>query len=255
MKKYSSKEYWNQYWRKETRNKYTFVFENIIKKYIDLSKVQSYIEIGGAPGSNLVYFNKKYNMHVSAIDYVDKSIIDNTMKKNGVTDYTVFDVDFVEYDIEIHKETYDFVASWGFVEHFDNSTCENLIDKHKKLVSENGYLVIELPNIRKFNWLIYKIMNPKLLAIHNLDIMDKETLYNMVAKDNSFEILYLDYYLTSFLEFNINSDFYEQHRVLKGIVSCIQTISRKLRINNIPNRFFSPYMILIAKKVNQNSKK
>ncbi len=245
-KVWSDKEFWSRYWDKEKRKTTEFLFTALMEEYIDFKKIHSYMEIGGAPGVIMAYMNQTYGMEVSAIDFVDKKYIEEVMKKNAVTDYNIYEEDFTKFNVKEHKRRYSFVASWGFIEHFDIHICKKIIQNQKELVEENGYLIIELPNIRKFNWMVYRICNNELLKIHNLKVMNLKFLKEQVQMGNQFDILYCDYYLTSFFEFNPSSEFFDRHKNLKKLFRGIHKIAKKLHIDNIKTSFFSPYIVLIA---------
>ncbi len=247
-KVWSSKEFWSKYWDKEKRTVSEFTFSKLMEKYINFKAIDSYMEIGGAPGVILTYMNQKYGLTGSVIDYVDKKYTENVLEENGIKNYSVYEEDFTAFNPMKHSKRYDLVASWGFVEHFDKSVCRKIIQKQKKLVQDNGYLLIELPNIRKFNWLIYRICDNELLKIHNLAIMDLQFLKKEVLRGEEFELLYCDYYLTSFFASNNSSEFYDRHRILKRIFRLIHSTAQKLHIDNIRTQFFSPYIVVIAKR-------
>jgi len=163
----------------------------------------------------------------------------------------MFNEDFRHFDITPHVKKYDLVSSWGFIEHFELEESYEFIQKHKEMVSSNGYLIIELPNIRWFNWLLYRLINNNLLKIHNLETMDISFLKRAIEKDQKFKILYGNYYLTSFFEFSSSNEFFKRHSVIKHIFELIKKSIRALHVNDIPNKFFSPYIVFIAKRVKE----
>ena len=248
MEKYSDSKFWNEYWKQEKRESEDFIFENLLNKIIQWKKVHSYMEIGGAPGSIMSFMAKVHNMDVSTVDFCDWKILNGFLKKQGLKNYKIYNEDFSNFNVEKHNKQYDMVASWGFVEHFDLETSGLFIQKQKALVADDGYLIVELPNIRGLNWLIYRVFNNALLKIHNTKTMDLKFINSEILKGNEFKILYSNYYLTSFFEFSESNEFFLRHKFIRGIFKGIKNISKKLSINNIPNAFMSPYMIVIAQK-------
>lgn len=248
-KEYSNKQFWNEYWEKEQRHTEDFIFAELVDKFVNWNEIDSYMEIGGAPGSIMAYMHNRHGLEVSTIDFCSKEITDNYLKSRKINSYSIYEADFIQLDISDYKDKYDLVSSWGFIEHFDLDTCGKLIRKHKALVADGGYLIIELPNIRKFNWLLYRIFNKELLDIHNLDVMNLSFLKERITEGNDFKLLYSNYYLTSFLGFSSSNEFFERHRIIKWIFGKLQSLSRVLHIDNIKNRFFSPYIVMIAQKV------
>lgn len=243
----NNKDFWNEYWKKETRRQEEFMFADLLNKYLEWDMISTYMEIGGAPGSIMSYMVKYHGIDVFTVDFCNKKIIEEFMESAQVKKYKIYDEDFETFDVKEHINRYDCVASWGFIEHFDIELTSQFIKKHKEMVSKNGYLIIELPNIRKFNWLIYKIFDKELLSIHNIKAMDLNYLRREI-NDDEFELLYGNYYLTSFLEYNSSNVFFANHRIIKYIFNFFKEIGKKLHLSNIPNRFFSPYIIFIARR-------
>lgn len=244
---YSDNVYWNEYWKSENRQEEVFLFAELFEKNIVAPKGASYMEVGGAPGSIMSYMYKKYSFSVSTIDFCDREIISAFLDSAGVKDYEIFSNDFCEFDVNVHSRKYDVVSSWGVVEHFSLDMAAKIIDKQKKMVKKGGYIIVELPNIRFFNWLLYYFMNKDLLAIHNLNVMDLAFLREEVQKDG-FEIVYGDYYLTSLFQYNQTNAYLQKHTSILKLFKMANSIMKKLKINDIPNRLFSPYIVFIAQR-------
>lgn len=248
-KEYSTKQFWDGYWKDEKRSGYEFLFEEIVNNYVDWGSIKSYMEIGGAPGTIMSYMYHEHGLDVSTIDFCDPHILSDLLSGNSIKNYHIYNEDFSNTDIKKHHKKYDLVASWGFVEHFELEESDKFIQKHKDMVSDNGYLIIELPNIRGFNWLLYRIMNNELLKIHNTKTMDIAFLKSAVEKGGQFGILYGNYYLTSFLEYSSTNEFFERHKLIKSVFGVLKKLFAFLKLNNIPNRLFSPYIVFIAKRI------
>lgn len=241
--KYTDSDYWNQYWNEEKRSDITFYFNEIINGYIDWPRVKTYMEIGGAPGSVMTYLYHRYGLLVSTIDFTEFEITDSFLKNHDVRDYEIINSDFLTLDIGKLKK-YDIVASWGFVEHFSKEICNQIIEKKKEMVSDNGYLIIELPNIRKLFWLVYFLFNRKLIKIHNLKIMDLKYLKKCVRQGNKFEIIYAGYDMTM----NENNEYFDTHKIQKKLCLKLVEVLRNIHISNSIKRWFFPYIVIIAKK-------
>lgn len=219
-------------------------------RYLDWTQIENYMEIGGAPGTIMSYMFHTHHLRVNTVDFCDSQILSELLDRNHVEDYHIFSEDFSRFDSGAHRKEYDLVASWGFVEHFDRDQSDHFIQKHKEMVSDGGYLVIELPNIRGFNWLLYRVMNYDLLKIHNTKTMDLNFLRQAIESDHLFEILYGNYYLSSFLEYSSSNEFFDRHRVIKAVFGALKRVCAALRLNNLPNRLFSHYVVFIARRVN-----
>lgn len=245
MREYTDKEFWNNYWKNENRDKDDgFYFDKIISKTIDFNITNTYLEVGGAPGSIMKHIQEKYGLDVSTIDFSDKSITENYLHDAGVKNYHIYEEDFSKFDVRSLHQKYDIVASWGFIEHFSRKMSSLFIKKQKYLVEKEGYLIVELPNIRRLMWLIYFIFNRDLIKIHNLKIMDIKWLRNEVLRGGKFSMLYSGYYFAM----NPENEFFMHHKVLEGFCKRLVDRFQEAKMPETMKSFFYPYIILIAKK-------
>lgn len=239
----SDKSFWDEYWKKERKSDdpTNYIFNDLFKKY--LPNGGTYLEVGCATGTTMVNFHKTFNYSVTGVDYSQADIARKTLEIHEVPDAVVIDADFTT--MPIHTQ-FDVVASYGLVEHFQN--YEEIINKQAAFVKPGGYLVIELPNLRYANWLMYRIFDRELLENHNLNIMDPAVLSEAIQKSGNFNILFCNYYFTNFLFFDANNPVIADHPFIKRMLFAVRGIMKLLRLDNIPNKFFSPYLILIAQK-------
>lgn len=245
MKKHEDEKlYWDEYWKKENRTETTFLFSDILNK-CDID-IKNYFEFGCAPGSIMTYISENYGAKVSGLDLIDKNIIHQFLNKHQINNYQIFEGDIEAFETD---QKYDFVASYGFIEHFDNPI--DIINKHKSLVEINGYLCITVPNMRYFNYLFNLIFSKELLETHNLSIMDLKKLKNLILDDN-FEEVYASYYLTSMFQANKESQRLKEHIFLTKIYQIINKTMDILKLSDIPNKYTSPYIVVIAKRIKQN---
>ncbi|MDD2476312.1 MAG: class I SAM-dependent methyltransferase [Dysgonamonadaceae bacterium] len=173
----TDKNYWDNYW---SNYKFEQVPEKVVfKKYMpSLSKGNSFIEIGGFPGVFASYFYKHGVKDVTLLDfYINKDIVHNFEKANGIPPDTIQCIksDFFTFNSE---RKYDIVFSAGFVEHFLDT--KNVIKRHVDLLSDNGQLLILLPNFLGLNGYVQKIFDKENLESHNLDSMKIKKLREIV---------------------------------------------------------------------------
>jgi len=237
----NNRDYWEEYWDKENRSlESKFLFGDLIEKF--KLEIDSYFEIGCAPGSIMSFFNKNYGCRVEGIDFTSSSRIIDFLKQSGIDDYQVYQDDIFDFDID---KVYDFVGSYGFIEHFDNPGL--LIQKHKQLVTEGGYLCITVPNMRYFNYFVNYIFSKELVKNHNLKIMDLKLLKKLIL-DDEFQEIYANYYLTSLFQANSDSQRLKKYPMIQRIYGILNKIMSELKLDNVPNRFMSPYIVVLAKK-------
>ncbi len=203
MKKFTSENFWEDYWKNlklpKTIDK-DFHQERVISEILtnhlpDGNGEKNCIEIGCAPGRWLIFFNKELNYKIDGIEYLDVACkkTEENFKLNGIEEFSLFKKDFFSFEI---KKRYDLVSSFGFIEHFDNT--EEVFAKHCALVNDNGYLAIGLPNLRGLNHIIQSLVDfwmprdLRYLKTHNLKSMNIRK-YAKYAEKYGFDILFLDY--------------------------------------------------------------
>lgn len=246
-KQENEKLYWENYWKKENRKEEKFLFSEILKK-CNIS-FHNYFEFGCAPGSIMSYMAHNHQAKVSGLDLIDKEIIETFLKEHNVSDYEILEGNILDFQI---KQKYDFVGSYGLIEHFENP--EELIKIHKDLVDLNGYICITVPNMRYFNYVFNYIFSKQLLETHNLSIMDLKLLKKLII-DEDFEEIYASYYLTSMFQANKESQRLKEHPYLNKIYTIINNIMESFHLSDIPNKYASPYIVVIAKRISNQKEK
>ncbi len=237
----SDQSFWDKYWNEEQRqgDPTDFIFNDLLKRY--LPRGGSYFEVGCAPGTVMINFHRTFQYTVAGVDFSHVESTRNTLASHGI-EAAVIDADFTTMPID---RQFDVVASWGFVEHFSNAG--DIIKKQAQFVKPGGFLVVEVPNLTYFNGLIYRIFDKPLLDKHNRAIMHPAALSGPIPADE-FDIVFCNFYSTNFLFFNFNNPAVASMRALKAFVRSAKFLFKLLRLDNIPNRFFSPYLILIAQR-------
>ncbi|MDD5676904.1 MAG: methyltransferase domain-containing protein [Kiritimatiellae bacterium] len=245
--KLSTRQDWINHWKKHDLVRLipeTFVYYDILKKTVSAVGCSGKsIELGGFPGSFSVYLKKYCNMDVTLLDYViDQNIVIELFKANGLGngDIKIIEADVFSYE---SKENYDFVCSFGFVEHFTD--LEQVLRAHLKFMRPGGILLITLPNFKGVNGLVQKIFDPATLAIHNLKVMNpkllRKTLSTLGLQD-----IQVEYYPST-------SVWLEEFDRRNFIVRLITRIVNKLisllaGICGRQSRWFSDSIIVIARK-------
>jgi len=236
------KEFWENYWSKEKRSSDKFLFAELLKS-LNIENINSYFEFGCAPGSIMAHFHKEYKCKVCGIDLVDREIMNKYLDEEGVMTYEAHQGSLFEFDSDTK---YDFVASYGLIEHFHN--YEEIINKHKSLVADNGYLFISVPNMRYINYLINRLFDKDFLASHNLDVMDLKLLKKLIL-DDQFIPVFANYYLTSYFQANEDSSRLNSRPKIKKVYHHMNRAMKHTKVDNIPNRVASPYIAVLAKKI------
>jgi SAM-dependent methyltransferase len=241
MQKLVAQQAWDEEWSKHSGN---FIskptIDGLLKKYLPVDANRYLIEFGSSPGNNLLYFAKTFHYKVTGLDYAGVQVTRDFLNKHNLS-YTLIDEDMFKWKSE---DKYDVVFSTGVVEHFD--PIDTVFNIHKDACKKGGYVVICIPHVRYFNKFIADLFQPGFSAIHNLKMMKPQILKKQF--EDHYDILYCNYYKTSLLDIDPNYDFLGNKKFLKKVHKCLRTVSAVCGLDNIPNRFFSPNIVVIAKK-------
>ena len=235
--------HWEQYWQSERKaHPDSYIFDPILRPL--LPRGGDYFEIGCTPGKTMVYFARNYGYRVCGIDYVGTELVHDTMRRWGIEEYEVVAADFLEHRFP-QERLFDVVGSYGFIEHF--SDVEDVLLRQAAYVKPGGYLVVEVPNLRGFNALLYRIFLPEELRGSNLAAMRPEAITGPLVA-NGFQIVHGRYFGTCFLQFDEQNGFLASRPWLLGLVRAMKRLLAAVRLDNVPSAFLSPYLVVIARK-------
>jgi len=230
--------HWATYW---SNYKYEKIpSKTIYDTYIPTLKGNSFIEIGGFPGINAAYFYKYFCQDVTLLDfYVDKSIVCKFEEKNSIPPGSIkcIESDFFRFQGE---RKYDIVFSMGFIEHFENT--KDVIDRHIRLLSENGSLLIILPNLRGLNGCIQWLFDRKNLRSHHLKSMRLDVL-KAILKESGLHSWKVEYTRKPMVWLEPKPGI--SNAILRKLV---KLFSYCIKIFPIKSRLLSPYIILTAER-------
>lgn len=244
----TDKTLWGSYWDYKkggnTVVNRTILFNDIFEHLNKSKTIDSFIEIGGWPGTYSV-FVKKF-LDVKKVDFID-FVSDDTQFKELLTNngLEAGDVRVINEDLFNHSisDKYDLVFSNGFIEHFNDT--QEVLQKHRDLVADRGHVLILLPNFRGFNGWLQKRFDKKNYAIHNIECMHlsflKTCMENLGFKDVT--VSYSGRY-SIWLE-NIKSKNFLFKFFFKLIWITGKVVSKLLPFES---RAFSPYICIIAKR-------
>jgi hypothetical protein len=141
------------------------------------------------------------------------------------------------------------VISRGFIEHFTDAKF--IVEKHLNLLARGGLLVISIPNIRGLNYLLAQIFHKELIAIHNLNIMQKQQFKELFDQSQVTPI-FCDYYGT----FNFGLINARQNTFLESVLGMCTKLQMILNLafrfllgdRGAESSLFSPSMIFIGIK-------
>jgi 2-polyprenyl-3-methyl-5-hydroxy-6-metoxy-1,4-benzoquinol methylase len=244
-----SKQYWDNVWIKiKPRFVVSVPFEDIFQEYLRYDATLRCLEIGAVPGDFLIFLHKNYGFKVYGVDYSNEiGLLEENMKKNCVEEYKIFKKDFLSWETRMR---FDIVCSFGFIEHFTD--YKKVIKKHVTLLKKEGLLIMTVPNFRYGRTLLHMLLRDfsNIRSNHNMEVMNPDVLRKVVTGEN-LEILFLNYYGT--FGFWLSYEGHSEKRtilskILLSLIWFFQGFVTRLHVD-APNRFFSPHIVCVAKKM------
>lgn len=234
----TDRELWAEYWSNYQYEK--IPSKTVYDNYMAGLTGHSFIEIGGFPGMNAAYFYRHLCKDVTLLDfYVDKSIVSRFEQINQLPKGSIkcIESDFFAFETE---RKFDIVFSLGFIEHFENT--RDVIERHIRLMSEKGHLLIILPNFRGLNGGIQWLFDKKNLRIHNLESMKMEYLKD-IMKTSGLKTWSIDYTRKPIVWLEPKPG-----RINKMGRMLVKMFSYLIKLFPIKGSFLSPYIVISAKR-------
>lgn len=210
------------------------------KYLLQVPEGSRFIEIGGFPGEHALRFRKMRQCEVSLLDfYIDPEIVHALEQVNGVECGTIHTIES-DFFTAYPDTLFDVVFSDGFIEHFEDTAA--VVARHTDLLTPGGTLLLIVPNLLGINGWVQKWFDPANLAIHNLGCMKPRFLRFLLADLplTGCEVVYSGKPMV-WLEKRPG-----RVAALKRVL--VKMLSMAIKIFPRNNRFFSPYIIVSAKK-------
>lgn len=236
----AGKAYWESVWSKlppiQPYGGPVFEHHPVLSRFLANAGGGEAIEIGCVPGNYLVYLAKEFGYRVSGIDYSSNvGYVRENLKRNGIEPAGLFDCDLFTFT---PPRLYDLVFSVGFVEHFDDH--QTVVQKHADLAADGGLVVIIVPNLTHLHAMLCRWFAPEVLRVHRFPLMHEPVLRRCLEAAG-LKVLHCSYNRTFRPTYGLPLPF--------DVVSrAIQKGLRTLALDNIGNRFASPYLISVSRK-------
>ncbi|MCP4580771.1 MAG: class I SAM-dependent methyltransferase [candidate division Zixibacteria bacterium] len=229
------------------------LFNVFCKKYFPEDQ-QKIIEIGSAPGKNLVNLSKIFDYIPYGVEYTESGVEANRelFKKNGLDEDNIILADFFDEKFQAeYNDQFDIVMSLGFIEHFEDP--RDVVEKHINLIKPGGYLLVAIPNFRGINYLLSSYFCRHTLKAHNLEIMKKKNFISLFDS-GKLEIVKSRFYgtLNFGLIYGLNKSPFKLKLMYlflffqKLFDIFFYTFFRK---GGIDSSLFSPYQMMICQKI------
>ncbi len=209
------------------------------------------IELGSAPGRYAVMLSKMSKYEPFGVEYTESGAKLNkrTFEHFGINPANVFHDSFLSPNfISQHQNSFDVVSSFGLIEHFDDP--KGAVKAHLELLKTGGTLVVSVPNYLGWNGFWLKIMDPKLADGHNFDVM-KLTNFKSMFENSGLDIQYLGmaaryHYFFNGKQTGLRRFIQLLHVNAEPIIHKVLSLASKFI--NVETRFFSPYLLCVARK-------
>jgi 2-polyprenyl-3-methyl-5-hydroxy-6-metoxy-1,4-benzoquinol methylase len=187
----TSQDYWEKHWQQYTElddlGGGCELFDDVAP-FLPPGEGKTFFEVGCAPGRILADFCGRLGFTAHGLDFAsDPEVIERNLGKAGIKVGKVHRADFFSWQPE---ERYDVVASFGFIEHFDDAA--RVVDRHFEIVKPGGMVVIGMPNFGGAQRALHWLFDRKNLLRHNTRIMNLPFLEE-AARRNRAEIVQARY--------------------------------------------------------------
>lgn len=211
------------------------------------------IEIGSAPGTNLVRLHKTFGYEPYGVEYAEAgaNLNRSVFSQNGLDPNNVIRADaFSEEFLTRYEGYFDLVISRGFIEHF--TEMEKVIDAHLRLLKPGGQLIVTIPRLTGTPNLLFHIFNPALIPMHNLKIMNRKAFAALFERSELTKQL-CDYYGTFKVSVCGTAETSGGKAVAMNVLMNLQLLLNMLfRLvfgkHGAESYLFSPYLIYIGTK-------
>ena len=217
----------------------------IVDAFLPTNRHFKCLEVGCAPGHLLVSYNSRYGYEPWGIDYSEEGVKQTRrlLESRGLDASRAVKADFFSDEIiERFAGFFDVVTSHGFIEHFNDVLP--LITRHVELLRPGGLLLVQIPNLRWFNYFRCKFCHPHpdRLAMHNLAIM-RLSAFRSAFEHCGLEHGFVGYVGTATLRHVFPS-------WMPDIDSWVdKLLALCLKSHALTSRFFSPYLMYIGTKL------
>jgi 2-polyprenyl-3-methyl-5-hydroxy-6-metoxy-1,4-benzoquinol methylase len=252
--KLTDETYWNQFWKRSeranapkaapvqwkgrlkriigesrlqyfTRSYADFViWERLYPRHLASVKGAKVLEVGCAPGNFLVRLHRAFGCEPFGVEYARDGfeLTKQTFSINGLNPANVAFADaFSEQYQRQFSGFFDAVFSRGVIEHF--SDVGPIVNNHVALLKPGGRLIVSIPNYRGCNFVFKRILGPKSLKAHNLELMRK-TVFREAFALQALQQVFCDYYGTCDLSMSVPEDSSKFKRIVFQVLDKSQLI-------------------------------
>ena len=134
------------------------------------------LEICCAPGKWLAFFHREFGFRPSGIEYSPAGV-EATRRNLDLLQFEYGRFWTGDFFTIPPEPRFDLVYSLGFIEHFED--VDAVVARHFAWVKPGGHLILGVPNFRGVHGFFQNILDPEVLARHNLRIMSPDALQRL----------------------------------------------------------------------------
>jgi SAM-dependent methyltransferase len=176
-------EYWEATWEGR-RPERGFAYFDELAAHLPRGEGLEFLEVGCAPGGILAEFCGRLGYVAHGIDYASEPApIESYLRGEGVRVGEIHQGDFLTWE---PGRRYDIVASFGFIEHFEEPAA--VVDRHFRLARPGGTVVLTMPHYARGQKLLHWLFDRENLRRHNTGCMNLKFLRE-AAERNGAEIV------------------------------------------------------------------
>jgi len=166
--------YWEKHWDDHsTSRRCAGYWERLMAHVFDeffegAHKGQTCMEIGCGDSIHLPLIAQRYGLSVAGLDFTENGcrLATERLREQGF-DGTMYQRDLFGKNDDLHGK-FDFVASFGLVEHFDDPS--EPLRAMRAFLKPGGRVLTTMPNVSPGSLHVFfqRLVGPKILAVHHL---------------------------------------------------------------------------------------
>ncbi|MHC4877257.1 MAG: class I SAM-dependent methyltransferase [Planctomycetota bacterium] len=226
--------------------------EQILAKYLGKEEGGRFLEVGCAPARMLGVLQGRFQFDAYGMDYSLVGVEQARMhfKRIGLPAENIMLGDLLDdASVCAHEGRFDTVMSFGLIEHFEDPRA--IVKRHVTMLRRSGLLIIVVPNLRGVYGPLVRVLNPRVLPQHNLEIMSLGS-FRETFDDCDVDALLCGYVgpLSSIV---LNSDSMIIRRALLFMIRVMERPYQVMRwalcgSKFISSRWVSPYLVFVGRK-------
>jgi cyclopropane fatty-acyl-phospholipid synthase-like methyltransferase len=257
-------DYWSKYWEvfkipepininSNKLNNYTYQeFHKYFSKHISESdRGKKVLEIGCGNSVWLPYLHEYFGLETDGLDYSETACkrTEEIFKRHQLKG-NIYNADMFNPPADLF-EKYDFVVSFGVIEHFTNTS--EALKACSFFLKPGGKIITSIPNMAGFIGIYQKWMNKK---IYDLHVPINKQLLNDSLINAGFKNVRVEYIMSCAVSATIDCEYPTKYIPLKKTITLflsricklIWLFEKSTHIRFPKTAFFSPNIISIAEK-------